>query len=282
MRYAKKTFGFVATITIAFAACACPVGAAPASAPATAPALDGARLWEGRFSQCSYNAVSSVLRHFYGPPGTVKDRNAFEQSVFAGPLTAAGYGPYYGWGPWTGYMVESGKMVWNGRPITGLKSERFSLRPAQDPTQEQKHFVIRYAAGEREQLRDKLLGELHKGPVVLWTPYAGVMDASDPHAHPWHHVTRKDDQTDLVPFGPFTHSVTLFLQPDGRILVTDCSVRNGVYSTDPDTIVSTSAAMTAFVRRKGEGQKSMLDRGFTGIKDDMYNVVFYAADERAK
>jgi hypothetical protein len=262
----------------------CVLGICLSVAPsrAMASAEEDAQLWEGRFSQCSYNAVSSVLRHFYGAEGGISDRKAFEQKVFAGPLDAAGFGPYYGWGPWTGYMVESGRMIWNGKRVTGLKAERFSLRPAQDIIAEQRHFVIQYAPHERATLRETLLAELRKGPVVMWTPYAGVLDASKPGARPWHHVKRQDALTDVVPFGPFTHSVTLFLRGQDKVLVTDCSVWNGVYTTDADTIVSTAAAMTGFVRLKNRGEKSMIEKGFAGISDDAYNVVFFPADADAR
>jgi hypothetical protein len=235
-------------------------------------------VWEGRFSQCSYNAVSDVLIHFEGPTGQVSDRDAFEHKTFVDPINAAGYGPYYGWGPWTGYMVESGKMVWNGKPVTDLKAERFSLRPEADSTVRGKTIIVKYAAGEREALQKKLLDELAKGPVVLWTPYAGALRLAG--RQPWHHVKKIDDQTDSVPFGPFTHSVALFLQSDNKtIAVDDCSVNHGLYTTDAATIVSTSAAMTAFVRVKDNNGKSMLDRGFNGIENDEYNVVFYRSSQ---
>ena len=48
-----------------------------------------------------------------------------------------------------------------------------------------------------------------------------------------------------------------------------------MFVTDADTIVSTAAAMTTFVRLHGNGQKSILQRGLAGVKDDEYNVVFH-------
>lgn len=249
-----------------------------AFAPATQPAVTSPRqLWEGRFSQCSYNAVSSVLIYFYGPTPRVEDRQQFEQATFASPLGTAGFGGYYGWAPWTSYMVESGKMVWNGKPVVGLRAERFALRTTQIPELRGRLLVVHYQAGERERLEHRLMEELHRGPVVIWTPYAGALDAQ--FAQPWHHVSRLDENTDAVPFGPFTHSVTLYLREPAngpaQILVTDCSVRDGVYKTDAPTIVSTASAMAAFVRLAAPGEKSILARGLDGVKDDQYNVVFF-------
>jgi hypothetical protein len=249
-----------------------------AEEPAPASAASAKEIWEGRFSQCSYNAVASALDFFYGQPGPLADKSQFEKDAFYNPLKLAGYEPYFGWGPWTSYMVGSGKMVWNGRPVVDLKAERFSLRPESQPEIKGRVIVVRYAPGERDILRQKLLTELARGPVVMWTPYAAGLDS--PSYSPWHHVTRRDAQTDIVPFGEdITHSVTLFLHsgaPDNTCVeVTDCSARNGIYTTDPDTIVSTSAAMTAYVRMKPPDGKSIFENGFTGIQHDEYNVVFF-------
>jgi hypothetical protein len=62
-----------------------------------------------------------------------------------------------------------------------------------------------------------------------------------------------------------------------RIMITDCSFPGGVFFTDPDTIVSTAAAMTGFVRQPRPGDKSILDGGLGGVKNDEYNVVFFPA-----
>jgi hypothetical protein len=250
--------------------------AAEQAAPASASSAK--EMWEGRFSQCSYNAVASALDFFYGQPGHVTDTPQFEKEAFYNPLKLAGYEPFFGWGPWTSYMVDSGKMVWNGQPVVDLKAERFSLRPESQPEIKGRVIVVRYAPGERDILRQKLLTELARGPVVMWTPYAAALNS--PFYPPWHHVSRLDDQTDIVPFGlDLTHSVTLFLHSgapdDACVEVTDCSASNGIYTTDPDTIVSTSAAMTAYVRMKSPDGKSIFENGLNGIQDDEYNVVFF-------
>ncbi|HET6249062.1 MAG TPA: hypothetical protein VFE47_15295 [Tepidisphaeraceae bacterium] len=283
-RYFATRLGLIAcSLVLLSSAAFLPAAERPeAPAPKASQETSPDKLWEGRFTQCSFNAVSSALIYYYGPTGKVDDRDKFEQSVFRDPVSAAGFGGYFGWGPWTSYMVESGKMVWNGKPVTGIKAERFSLRTTQQPELKNRLILVHYAPGEREQLCAKLMEKLAEGPVVMWTPYAGAQDG--PFFAPWHHVSRIEPEVDAVPFGPFTHSVTLFavhdkdghIEPD-RVLVTDCSVRKGVFTTDPATIVSTSAAMTTFVRLKSPGEKSILERGLKGVTDDQYNVLFTKA-----
>jgi hypothetical protein len=240
-------------------------------------------LWVGRYSQCSFNAIASVLTYFYGPNHSKESRDDFELHVFRQPLGSTGFGAYFGWGPWTSYMVKSGKMAWNGKPVTGLASQRFTLRTGDIPLLSGADFVVKYQPGERDILRTRLLKELARGPVVMWTCYAARQESG--FSQPWHHVVRVDDRTDAVPFGPYTHSVTLYLVPrdrsniglpgdSDRILVADCSVLRGLFVTDPDTIVATAAAMTGFVRLHSPGIQSVLDR-VAGIQNDEYNVVFF-------
>ena len=244
--------------------------AAPTTAPTTQP-LDETLL-VGRFSQCSYNAISSVMIHYFGPLGDTPDKKAFEQATFYGPIKKAGYEPYFGWGPFTKFMVESGLMTWNGHPVVGIKGEHFSLRPKADTSFDpKKGFTVTYVAGEREILRKKLLTELSKGPVILWTPYAAGKTGK------WQHVKHLDENTDLVEPAFNTHSVALFKQPGDQVLVVDGSARHGVFITDPDTIVSTSAAMTALVRGEDRKGSSILKRGLKNIHNDEYNIAYFKA-----
>lgn len=234
------------------------------------------RLFEERFSQCSFNALSSVLIHFYGPTPIHQDRKEFEQRTFHGPLSSMKFGGFYGWAPWTGYMVESDAVVWN-RKVTDLSHENFALRPEKDPVADvaARTITVHYADGEREKLEAKLVAQLKRGPVVIWTPYAAVI-TKDP-AKRWKHVTHADDTTDVVPFGPFTHAVTLFLKDDGRIMVSDGAVRDGIYYTDARTIVATASAMTGFIRIPNPKGKTVLER-IRGIENEQYNVLFWRGD----
>ncbi len=230
-------------------------------------APEDAKLFAGQFSQCSYNALASVLIHFHGPAPKAGDRKELEKVAFKDPAKAGGFGGKHGWAPWTSYMVNSGTIQWNGQ-VTDLVGENFSLRPKADPEADtrKRRITIRYAPGEREGLEKKLLRELRRGPVVIWTPYASVMS---PVKGRWRHVEHVDDDTDIVPFGPFTHAVTLLLKDDGRIAVSDGSTPNGVFYTDARTVVATSSAMIAFVRiRPGK------DPEYKGVGEYGYNVVF--------
>jgi hypothetical protein len=252
----------------------------------TDPSIKSKDLWVGHFSQCSYNALASVLTYFYGKSDSISDIKQFEKTAFVDPLESTGHGIYFGWGPWTSYMVNSGKVVWNGQTVTGLKAERFSLRTVRQPEIKGRLILVHYATGERETLRAKLLQELRRGPVVMWTPYGAVMDKY--FSKPWEHVSRIEDQTDAVEFNRgLTHSVTLYLQPGEennpdiaakRVLVSDCSALNGLFVTDLDTIVSTSSAMTTcarlFIRQNPDHESDTLGN-LDGVKKDEFNVVFF-------
>jgi len=232
---------------------------------------DDLKLYEGGFSQCSFNALATVRIHFYGPTPKYRRRDAFEQATFRKPLNTAGFGGYFGWGPWLSYMVGSGEVQWGETAVKDLKAENFALRTKALPEVRGRTIVVKYADGEREALQGKLVEQLKRGPVVLWTPYAAVLTRPST----WKHVRHIDANTDIVPFGPFTHAVTLLLKDDGRILVSDGSVPRGIFYTDARTIVATSAAMTAFIRRGPEGQR-IIDR-IRGVQDEQYNVVFWRA-----
>ena len=92
------------------------------------PKVEHALFWEGRFDQCSYNALATVLDHFYGVEGWSNERDAFEKRVFVSALDKFKQGGYFGWAPWTSYMVQAGTIRWNGHLVSDLKAERFSLR----------------------------------------------------------------------------------------------------------------------------------------------------------
>ncbi len=248
------------------------ISAAAAHKKSIAP--EDAKLFEGRFSQCSYNALSSVLIHFHGATPKFDAREELEKAAFTHPLNVAKYGGYHGWAPWTSYMVNSDVIEWNGT-VSNLRAENFSLRPEETPAADtaKRHITVKYAPGELAALEEKLLAQLRRGPVVMWTPYASIMS---PVPQRWNHVEHVDADTDVVPYGPFTHAVTLLLKEDGRIAVFDGSTPDGVFYTDARTAVATSSAMTSFIRIRppGEGAKTILERS-AGIEDEGYNVVVF-------
>jgi hypothetical protein len=237
----------------------------------SSPKAEHALFWEGRFDQCSYNAFATVLDHYYGVEGWNDQRDSFEKQVFVAALDKSGLGGYFGWAPWTSYMAQAGTIRWNGHPVTDLKAGRFSLKTKAIPKPQGGEMIVRYEAGEKARLVKELLVRLEKGPVIIWTPYAAAMGGGKP----WQHVRLVDPATDAVRFSPnMTHSVVVNLE-GGKVKVYDNSWQWGVWVVKPETIVATAAAMTGSVRVDRGGGNTLLGKGFGGIKDDEYNVVFW-------
>ena len=59
-----------------------------------------------------------------------------------------------------------------------------------------REIVVRYEAGEKAKLVQKLRSCLEKGPIIIWTPYAAAMRVGQP----WRHVRSVDPSTDAVGF----------------------------------------------------------------------------------
>lgn len=234
--------------------------------------VEHALFWEGRFSQCSYNALATVLDRFYGVEPWTGDREAYEKRTFVAPLEKFDLGGYFGWAPWTSYMVQSGTIRWNGRLVNGLKAQRFALRTKAIPQARGEEMIVRYQSGERAGLEKRLLSRLKKGPVILWTPYAAAQDRG---RNAWRHVRAVDPKTDAVRFrANTTHSVVVNLEGE-KIKVYDNSWPGGIWGVEPQTVVATAAAMAGSVRLdRGKG-KTLRGKGFSGIDDDQYNVVFW-------
>ena len=63
---------------------------APVEVRFSTPEVEHALFWEGRFDQCSYNALATVLDHFYGVEAWNKDRESYEKRVFVSALDKFG------------------------------------------------------------------------------------------------------------------------------------------------------------------------------------------------
>lgn len=234
------------------------------------PKVEHALFWEGRFDQCSYNALATVLDHFYGVEGWNNDRESYEKRVFVSALDKFGLGAYYGWAPWTSYMVQAGTIRWNGRPVADLKAERFSLRTKAIPVPRGREMIVQYEAGEKVKLVQTLRSRLEKGPVIIWTPYAAAMRGGKP----WRHVRSVDPATDAVRFSPnMTHSVVVNLE-GGKVKVYDNSWPWGVWVVEPETVVATAAVMVGSVQVARKTGKTLLGKSLGGVERDEYNVVF--------
>lgn len=250
--------------------------AGPVEVRFSAPNVEHALFWEGRFDQCSYNALATVLDHFYGVEGWHSDRDAYQKRVFVSALDKFGLGAYYGWAPWTSYMAQAGTIRWNGHPVTDLKAERFSLKPKTIPTPQGREMMVKYEPGEKSKLVKELRSRLEKGPVIIWTPYAAAMRGGQP----WRHVRPVDPATDAVRFSPnMTHSVVVNLE-GGKVKVYDNSWPWGVWVVEPETIVATAAAMVGSVRLDRGNGKTLLGQGFGGVERDEHNVVFWREPSR--
>ena len=237
------------------------------------PTLDvGDELFpEARFSQCSYNALATVLDHYYGIEGWAKDRTSFEEGQFVAALKRYDLEAYYGWAPWTGYMAESGRLRWNGRAVDDLKAERFALRTGTVPQPQGREMLVRYQPGEKARLVEELLSRLGRGPVILWTPYAAAME---PEGEGWHHVRKAGTDTDAVRFNPgVTHSVVVNREA-GIIKVYDNSRPGAAFAVPPEAVVATGAAMSGSVRvDRGDG-RTLLGGGLRGVEGDEFHVGF--------
>jgi hypothetical protein len=250
--------------------------AGPAEVRFSSTKVEHALFWEGRFNQCSYNALATVLDHFYGVESWSNDRDAFQKRVFISALDKFELGAYYGWAPWTSYMDQAGTIQWNGHPVVDLKAERFSLRPKAIPVPEGREMMVKYEPGEKARLVAELRSRLEKGPIIIWTPYAAAMRGGQP----WRHVRSVDPATDAVRFSPnMTHSVVVNVE-EGKVKVYDNSWPWGVWLVEPETIVGTAAAMVGSVRLDRGSGKTLLGKGFGGVENDQYNVVFWK--ERSK
>ena len=234
------------------------------------PVGDGLFL-ETRFSQCSYNALATVLDHFYGVEGWSDDRAAFEDGQFVAALKRYDLEPYFGWAPWTSYMAESGRLRWCGQPVDGLKADRFSLRTEDIPKPQGREMLVRYQPGEKERLVKELMSRLDRGPVIVWTPYAAAMERG---GKGWDHVRTAGPDTDAVRFSRnVTHSVVVNREA-GEVKVYDNSLPNGVFVARPEAVVATAAAMSGSVRvDRGDG-KTLLGEGLRGVEADEFHVGF--------
>jgi hypothetical protein len=229
-------------------------------------------LWVGQFNQCSYDALASALKYYYGYVPTYHNLTRFQHRTFFKPLASAGYAPYFGWAPWTGYMVNSGKMIWGHRRVDHLRAANFSLATRIPPhVVNPSWMLVRFQPGERKRLVRRLERELKKGPVIIWTPYAGILG---PQGRQWHMVRKIRPHVYAVPYNVhLTHAITVFRAKHGRVLVTDCSVLNGVYLTSPSVIVDVAAAMSTSIRIGGKN--SIYARGLHGVHGQKYETVIY-------
>ena len=227
---------------------------------------------EARFSQCSYNALATVLDHFYGVEGWADDRKAFEDGQFVAALKRYDLEPYFGWAPWTSYMAESGRLRWNGRAVNDLKAERFALSNKRGPSPgwvgDARSLSARREGPPGRSLALKIgPGAGHHLDAVCGGDGAGGRPlAPRPQSGPGH--GRRAVQ-------PQRHAQRR-REPGGgggqglRQLATE----RGLRGRQPETVVATAAAMSGSVRVNRGGGRTLLGDGLPGVEADEFHVSF--------
>ena len=193
--------------------------------------------WEGRYSQCSYNNLASVLDHFYGVPTTYPPEEIFKQAL---PPKMIGY---YGWAPYTGYMVQTQRLEWNSKAVN-LNCEWFELKTSTEGVRSDNTFRIQLAEGDLNALEGKLLNYLQKGPLILWVPYGGGAFRFTPFEN-WRNVKQGDkgEYSAVVPW--FTHCVVVGGYEKGLYRVFDCSHPSGIFLLPKDQLLVNVIAMNS-------------------------------------
>ncbi|MHA1129369.1 MAG: hypothetical protein ACTSQI_11975 [Candidatus Helarchaeota archaeon] len=192
--------------------------------------------WEGRYSQCSFNNLASVLDHFYGIPGMYPPEEMFKRSL---PYEMRGL---FGWAPYTGFMVKSGRLVWNEQKVENLDCEWFELKAKRIGERTGMIFSIQLDNDELLLLKREILHALKKGPLILWVPYGAGRFRFSPTAN-WKNVqlTKKSVYSAVVAW--ITHCIVVGGYINGQFQIFDSSDRNGVFLISPNQLIINSLAM---------------------------------------
>ncbi|MFX1294005.1 MAG: hypothetical protein ACFFD2_03975 [Promethearchaeota archaeon] len=192
--------------------------------------------WEGRYSQCSYNNLASVLDNFYGVPNKYPSDNVFPDAL---PQKMRGF---YGWAPYTGFMVKSQQLVWNSQKVINLDCEWFDLISSREGRRDKMSFTIQFEEGELKSLKKKLLDYLAKGPIILWVPYGAGSFRFSPFAG-WKNVKQesKNKYKAILPWS--THCIVIGGYINGYFRIVDCSDRSGIFLISSEQLLVNVVAM---------------------------------------
>ncbi len=193
--------------------------------------------WEGRYSQCSYNNLASVLDHFYGIPNEYPPERMFVEAL---PQQMRGY---YGWAPYTGFMVTNQQLTWNSQQVVDLKCDWFDMKPKGEIFRERMNVILQFDDNEVEILENKLLKYLRKGPLILWVPYGAGMFRYSPIAA-WKNVREIsfNKYQAVVPW--ITHCIVIGGYKNGIFRIFDCSDKDGVFLVPTTNLIMNVTAMT--------------------------------------
>jgi hypothetical protein len=192
--------------------------------------------WEGRYSQCSFNNLASVLDHFYGIPQAYPEEQMFKGTL---PYEMRGL---FGWAPYTGFMVQSKKLTWNAQKVVDLDCEWFGLKLDKQGERRGMIFSIQLEKDELGSLKKKVIGYLRRGLLILWVPYgAGGFRFS--LAAGWKNVKLTEEKNFNVAVSWFTHCIVVGGYKNGQFQIFDCSDRDGVFFVSAEQLIVNALAM---------------------------------------
>jgi len=231
---------------------------------------------ENKYSQCSYNALATVLNHFYGEYSVEDDTWALENGkpkktkdgFFLNNLPSE-YKGYYGWIPYAQYfldeMAENCK-EWNGQKID-VDYETFSISGGEITFAGVSNtnagplnvYDIKFKDGELEGITKGLSEKLNDGPCFLWIPWA---------AH-WGNVWKTENGYRTGAMPNVTHAIVLesYDAEKNVFKISDNAVLNGNFDVTPEDLITKLLAMP-------ELQKERDKRGVTlkGIEGTKYHT----------
>jgi len=148
---------------------------------------------------------------------------------------------YYGWAPYTGFMVKTKQLKWNSEVVI-LECDWFDLKTQRSGRREGDRYQINLEEGELEQIQERLLICLKKGPLILWVPYGAGAFQYMPFSN-WKNVKQEaqNQYTAIVPW--FTHCIVVGGYENNRFRIYDCSHRNGIFLVSKDQLLINVLAM---------------------------------------
>lgn len=207
---------------------------------------------ESRYSQCSYNALATVLNHFYGEHYVEDDSWSMENGkpkktkdgFFLDSLPAE-YKGYYGWIPYAQYilgdMAANGK-EWNGQKVD-LDYETFDIVGGEitfagvsnSNVGKLNVYDVKFKDGELESMTKGISKRLDDGPCLLWIPWA---------VH-WGNVWKTEEGYRTGAMPNVTHAIVLESYDSEKDVfkISDNAVPNGNFEVTPEDLITKLLAM---------------------------------------
>lgn len=233
---------------------------------------------ETRYSQCSYNALATILNHFYGedvvPDDSVGIRDGKRQRTegfYASHLPAELKG-YYGWIPYAPYVLKEMKergSKWNETAIE-LEAEWFSIEgggvayKGEHTAKGLPVVEITFKEGEMEELTGHLAGKVLEGLCLLWIPNAAQWGTTWEGGGVY--------KTAIMP--NTTHAIVLtdYDPEKGTFWISDGSVRDGIFEVPANDLISKLVAMPYLQKERDNAGKAL-----KGIEGANYHSVIRKA-----